>query len=374
MGRVGEIIRPMATTPCCESIDGRTTKPSRALAPLRLIFSPSRTHPRPPAPASIHPGPTSTGVVTRFVCVGVPVIPQPDVEMEGLSRQRRLRKMSQEFMPAAFSFSANARVLCVGSAVVYRVALSLAGPSASSSTPSPRGNTEEGSAADPPTPTQEWVIAMSQAKFCTFLAQVHAILQHPSVRQQLSAVPSFDASTMTVDWRPFDAFLQLMGSLLDRHAHLPTWAFSSDAASLPAADDARAGLERFLADCWRALETVLPALVVEPYDAGSTASREVLCVYLLLRDLLQFPEAVLTANCAYANAILSLEEVHVAAPHVCSICLESVQRAIGRESAATVRLPCAHAFHEHCIMAWLRQSATCPQCRAPVGLHGAFGA
>lgn len=301
--------------------------------------------------------------------------------MESLARQRRLRKMSQEFMPAAFSFSASARVLCVGSAVVYRVALSLAGPSSSSSAPSSlspsRSSSEEGGAD---TPTQEWVIAMSQAKFCTFLAQVHAILQHPTVRHQLVAAPSsMDMTATEVEWRPFDAFMQLMASLLDRHAHLPSWAFSSDAASLPVVDDARAGLERFLADCWRALETVLPALVVEPYDAGSTASREVLCVYLLLRDLLQFPEAVLTANCAYANAILSLEEVeaaHLAAGghNACSICLEPVQRAAERENAAAVRLPCTHAFHEHCIMAWLRQSATCPQCRAPVGLHGAFGA
>lgn len=270
--------------------------------------------------------------------------------------------MSQEFMPAAFSFSASARVLCVGSAAVYRVALSLSGPSSKSSSTS---STDAAST----TSTQEWVIAMSQAKFSAFLTQVHAILEHPDVQNHLGHITAqTEAVDLTaVEWRPFDAFMQLMASLLARHAALESWAFSSDAASAAVVNDARAGLEQFLTDGWRSLETVLPALVTEPYDESSTASREVLCLYLLLRDLLAFPESVLAANCAYASAILSLEELTAgAASNGCSICLETV--ASCQEAHEAVQLPCSHVFHENCIMAWLRQSATCPQCRAPVGL------
>jgi len=45
----------------------------------------------------------------------------------------------------------------------------------------------------------------------------------------------------------------------------------------------------------------------------------------------------------------------------CSICLESY-----RYAAVLCGLPCGHAFHQHCIMAWLgRENHCCPICRWP---------
>jgi hypothetical protein len=44
----------------------------------------------------------------------------------------------------------------------------------------------------------------------------------------------------------------------------------------------------------------------------------------------------------------------------CAICLATV----GGDGLATRQLPaCRHAFHEHCIVQWLRVHPTCPTCR-----------
>jgi hypothetical protein len=44
----------------------------------------------------------------------------------------------------------------------------------------------------------------------------------------------------------------------------------------------------------------------------------------------------------------------------CAICLATV----GGDGLATRQLPaCRHAFHEHCIVQWLRVHSTCPICR-----------
>ncbi|EGZ14868.1 hypothetical protein PHYSODRAFT_509738 [Phytophthora sojae] len=304
--------------------------------------------------------------------------------------QRRLRKMSEEFQPSSFSFLVQARLLCVGLAVVYRVSLSLTitstcmaatGATTTSSSSSNGGHTTQSA----------WVIAMSQTKFRGFYAQVAAILHHPTVAQHLAPTniqqqQHDEGQEIVVEWKPFEVFLRILAEVFHRYEHLQYAAFSihADAATM---NIGKVELEGFLSECWRALEVIVPALVVEPY-LPAPLGREVLYIYLLMRDFLSLPESVLDANCTYANAILSLEDVEDLLPthseHSCSICLEPLvsgemkgleipesTSSSGTPDASSgnfsVRLPCAHVYHENCIMSWLRHNPSCPECRAPVG-------
>ncbi|KAH7491297.1 uncharacterized protein KRP23_222 [Phytophthora ramorum] len=307
--------------------------------------------------------------------------------------QRRLRKMSEEFQPSSFSFLVQARLLCVGMSVVYRVSLSLAITStcasgtANGSTTSSNGHTTQSA----------WVIAMSQTKLCGFYKQVNAILHHPIVVQHLvpTGIQQQQQDQDVVEWKPFDVFLRILMEVFQRYEHLQYAAFSiqADANTM---NTSKVELEGFLLDCWRALEVIVPALVVEPY-LPAPLGREVLCIYLLMREFLSLPENVLDANCTYANAILSLEDVlPTYSEHSCSICLELLvsddtkgfesdrdnnnsgsDGSISDEVSSpdgdagstnfSVKLPCAHIYHENCIMSWLRHNPSCPECRAAVG-------
>lgn len=50
----------------------------------------------------------------------------------------------------------------------------------------------------------------------------------------------------------------------------------------------------------------------------------------------------------------------------CSICFDEFKLA----EIDVRKLPCSHLFHEKCIFPWLRQSGTCPVCRASLNQPG----
>lgn len=311
------------------------------------------------------------------------------------STERRLRKMSQEFSPTAFAFHVQARVLCVGMAVVYRVAISVT-TTTTYTVGAPLSPPQYPVNAPPGASCQAWVIAMSQSKFRTFYSHVRAILEQPDVQ-------AYRARSDSTTWTPFERFLDTLADVLAHYDHLhAAFAIHTNVAAI---HESNAALEAFLTDCWRALEPIIPSLAAEPHLPAPALGREVLSLYVLLRDFLAFPECILEANCVYASAILSLEDVEELLPTVsdqaCSICLERLTLGDTREldpadaagtetdgsdaesrsstSSATdalacaestfsVKLPCAHAFHENCIMAWLRHNPSCPECRASVGM------
>ena len=45
----------------------------------------------------------------------------------------------------------------------------------------------------------------------------------------------------------------------------------------------------------------------------------------------------------------------------CAVCKEDF--VVGD---AALRLPCAHLYHDDCIVQWLKNTGTCPICRKPV--------
>merc|ERR1719235_2885936 len=64
----------------------------------------------------------------------------------------------------------------------------------------------------------------------------------------------------------------------------------------------------------------------------------------------------LAPRCA-AVAAEALRIVEVPSGTICAVCLELLGQ-------TCVRLPCAHVFHRDCVVPWLAQRGTCPNCRA----------
>jgi Ring finger domain len=57
------------------------------------------------------------------------------------------------------------------------------------------------------------------------------------------------------------------------------------------------------------------------------------------------------------KVILALENLQLA--ESCSICTEQIDKL----NSNFIDLQCSHNFHHHCLMEWLKQQRTCPDCR-----------
>lgn len=96
-------------------------------------------------------------------------------------------------------------------------------------------------------------------------------------------------------------------------------------------------------------------------------------LYQILRDFLEYPDKQIESETKLKLAVLSLEDVVVNTKsdvlvdddnlnECCSICLGewNDEDCFGMN---VVKLPCAHAFHEDCLLEWLHGNAHCPMCR-----------
>ena len=62
-----------------------------------------------------------------------------------------------------------------------------------------------------------------------------------------------------------------------------------------------------------------------------------------------------------ARSLLIVDPKSLGTGAICTICHES--RVDGSVDAATVQLPCSHAFHASCLLSWMAVSNNCPNCR-----------
>ncbi|KAI9906640.1 hypothetical protein PsorP6_016262 [Peronosclerospora sorghi] len=239
---------------------------------------------------------------------------------------------------------------------------------------------------------------MSQTKCRAFHARLDAMLHHLSVTRSL--VPPLDIQPLetqqvVVEWKPYHAFLHMLTDVLERYKHLPSTAFSTQAHA-NTMQARKIELETFLFECWTALQLVAPVLALEPYYVPEPLGRAVLSIYCLMRDFLALPDNVLDVHRNYASVILSLEDATESgglthSHSLCSICLEPLLSSSERDhttsatqstytnsapstnekarvpsvSDFSVKLPCAHTYHENCALLWLRHNPTCPECRDP---------
>ncbi|KAK1303878.1 E3 ubiquitin-protein ligase RING1-like [Acorus calamus] len=120
---------------------------------------------------------------------------------------------------------------------------------------------------------------------------------------------------------------------------------------------------------WPEIQESMGALI-EAVNVGDATDGELREMEEASRNLLRHlqesaaEEAAVTGNDwpppASKAAVAALEEVAVEEEVQCPVCREN-ERA--RRDATMRRMPCTHAFHGECKLAWLKRRNTCPVCR-----------
>ncbi|DBA05424.1 TPA: hypothetical protein N0F65_007586 [Lagenidium giganteum] len=136
----------------------------------------------------------------------------------------------------------------------------------------------------------------------------------------------------------------------------------------------RHGLQEFV----RKLLDAYVDISVYLYNSQPNDSTPYQClrqIFLALEDFLDIPQEEKEVQYRQTAAVLALEDVEpveseVDAPgpreRTCCICLDDTNSDDDDEEPVAfglVRLPCAHMFHEDCVIDWFNASTTCPLCR-----------
>ncbi|KAL4087565.1 hypothetical protein PRIC1_013455 [Phytophthora ramorum] len=140
----------------------------------------------------------------------------------------------------------------------------------------------------------------------------------------------------------------------------------------------RAALETFVQSLVKLISSIPMAADISTTasDAAATdETKQLLALYTILRDFLEYPDKQIESETKLKLAVLSLEDVVVdsrsnliemvegmSSSECCSICLGDWddEECVGMN---VVKLPCLHAFHEECLLEWLHGNTHCPMCR-----------
>ncbi len=112
--------------------------------------------------------------------------------------------------------------------------------------------------------------------------------------------------------------------------------------------------------------------IVSPSAALVSTGERTVTVHYLVLDLLRWQPVVASWHQAHLAAT-GKAEARGADLGDCSVCLGALdgerERPRGDPMGVVQLLSCAHRFHFSCIVQWRRMKATCPLCRAPVGVY-----
>lgn len=206
----------------------------------------------------------------------------------------------------------------------------------------------------------KWSIAKRYSEFYAVRRQLRKLLKQ--YNRHLSSGSSYVA------------LMQMLDDLLG--TDFPRRHFRSDNNMIIA--ERRAALETFVQSLVKIVASIQMAIdAVNKIDSVMTVEEKQLVeLYTLLRDFLEYPDKQIESETKLRLAVLSLEDVVVnsqcnlieaveglCSNECCSICLSEWD---DEECAGmnVVKLPCEHVFHEECLLEWLQGSAqNCPMCR-----------
>ena len=114
-----------------------------------------------------------------------------------------------------------------------------------------------------------------------------------------------------------------------------------------------------------ALFTLVLALIVLRLFLHRVAHRDPIGSSSLPLPLLSPRPSPARAALELAAPVTALEKAH--ADQACPVCLDAL-----RPGDAGRVLPCGHAFHDDCALAWLVKTNACPLCRQPPVAHPTY--